>query len=63
MAYGRENQRFFVSTPNTLPTFVDGLDAFALGFTAFGLRASRFDFLFLGIFWFLIDWWRSCLLA
>ena len=36
--------RFMFSRPGTTPCFSEGLEAFALGFSAFGLRISRFDF-------------------
>jgi hypothetical protein len=43
----RCRDQLFRVTIATAPGFCDGLDAFFLGFSAFGLRTSRFD-LFLG---------------
>jgi len=41
------------SKPFTVPGFCVGCDAFALGFSAFGLRISRFDFFWLfAMVWF-----------
>jgi len=36
-----------LSRPFTVPGFCVGCDAFVLGFSAFGLRISRFDFFWL----------------
>lgn len=56
---GLKAQRLFVETPKIVPVLTDGFDALPFGFTAFGLRTSRFDFLFFGIIGFLTCVWRK----